>query len=228
MQNEYVVLEGKIFVVELLSYLGSTNYGWCISKLPEEIIVMGTENVSVGGNYNTTLLQRFYFGVVSKEEQDVDISFTLRNWSNLDEIADNFTAKVKIRKSDSEEFASYSEKAAKVIMPYGLMCPDSGVQNSRQDYGLPYGGMNFNPLHVAYGVPCGFNLQNGNTGYASTYMGQEANLKYGYPCSMQTANLKYGYPFGMQEVNLMQDANLKYGYPCMESTNEARIYSVPI
>ncbi|MCM1273254.1 MAG: hypothetical protein NC220_06545 [Clostridium sp.] len=154
MQNEYVVLEGKIFVVELLSYLGSTNYGWCISKLPEEIIVMGTENVSVGGNYNTTLLQRFYFGVVSKEEQNVDISFTLRDWSNLNEVADDFTAKVKICKSDSAEFASYSGKMAKVIMPYGLVCPDNCVQNSCQDYGLPYDNCsNFDCVLTAYGVP---------------------------------------------------------------------------
>lgn len=49
MEKEYVALAGKVFVVELLSNMGSTNYGWCISKLPEQIIVMGTENINVGG-----------------------------------------------------------------------------------------------------------------------------------------------------------------------------------
>ena len=226
MNKEYVVLEGKIFVVELLSYMGSTNYGWCISKLPEQIIVMGTDNVPVGGNYSATVLQRFYFGALSTEEEKADISFTLNNWSNLDDVADEFTANVKIIKSDSEEFASYSENAVKVAMPYGLVRSDIGVQNSCQDYGLPYGKLSgINPSLVAYGVPCGFNLQNCNTAYE----GQGANFKYGYPCDMQAANFKYGYPCDMQE------ANCKYGYPIgtqgatfnCGATNESRMYGVP-
>ncbi len=92
MEKEYVVLEGKIFTVELLSNLGSANYGWCISKLPEQLIVMGTENIPVGGRCNTTLLQRFYFGAVSAEQAETEISFTMNCWSDLSEVADTFTA----------------------------------------------------------------------------------------------------------------------------------------
>ncbi|MDE6026220.1 MAG: hypothetical protein K2G45_12310, partial [Lachnospiraceae bacterium] len=213
MNKEYVVLEGKIFVVELLSYMGSTNYGWCISKLPEQIIVMGTDNVPVGGNYSATVLQRFYFGALSTKEEKADISFTLNNWSNLDDVADEFTANVKIIKSDSEEFAFYSENAVKVAMPYGLVRSDIGVQNSCQDYGLPYGKLSsINPSLVAYGVPCDMQAANYKYGYPCDM--QAANYKYGYPCSVEGANLKYGYPCDMQE------ANFKYGYPCsMQEAN---------
>ncbi len=222
MQKEYVVLEGKIFVVELLSYMGSTNYGWCISKLPQQIIVMATENVPVGGKYSATLLQRFYFGALATEEEKVDISFTLNSWSDLDDVVDNFTANVKIIKSDSEDFASYSENAVKIAMPYGFVRPDDGTQNSCQDYGLPcIGHQDFNHLIVAYGVPLGQDFKNLNMACEPIYMGQNANLKYGYPCGVQDASLKYGYPCGVQDASLkygypcgVQEASLKYGYPC--------------
>ncbi|MCM1397890.1 MAG: hypothetical protein NC225_00245, partial [Clostridium sp.] len=241
MQKEYVALEGKVFVVELLSYMGSANYGWCISKLPEQVLVMGTENVNVGGNYNSTLMQRFYFGALSSGENSVDISFKLTCWSDLQDVKEEFTANVKIYESDSEEFSIHSENMAKVAMPYGLICTDD-TPNSRQDYGLPYDNQDddnqdeepviteygvpfhgkklkssrIHVTHEAYGVPKPIDLLNLDT----TCKTQDANLKYGYPCGVQNANFKYGYPCGVQDANLkygypcgVQDANLKYGYP---------------
>ena len=235
MEKEYVVLEGKVFVVELLSYLGSANYGWCISKLPEQLIVMGTENIHVGGRGSATTLQRFYFGAVSAEPADADISFTMNCWSKLSDVAENFTAKVRIVASNSEEFVSYSENMENIAIPYGYTYANNSMQNSCQDYGLPYDRLDVaekygypcgvQDANLKYGYPCG--MQDANLKYGYPCGVQDANLKYGYPCGMQDANLKYGYPCGMQDTNLkygypcgMQDANLKYGYPCgMQDAN---------
>ncbi|MCM1261881.1 MAG: hypothetical protein NC313_04095 [Butyrivibrio sp.] len=245
MQKEYDVLDGKVFVVELLSNLGSTNYGWCISKLPSQIIVMGAENIPVGGGYVSTSLQRFYFGALStaEKETEVDILFTLNKWSDVNEVGgDTFTANVKIIKSDSEEFASYSENAV----------------NSCQDYGLPYDPSLFNPLLVAYGVtlndplknfvnvkygypcntqvkygyPCGVNDAAFKYGYPCG--ANDAAFKYGYPCGVNDATLKYGYPCGANDAAFKygypcgaNDVAFKYGYPCMDSANGMRMYAAP-
>ena len=198
MNREYVALEGKIFKVELLSHLGSTNYGWCISALPKEVIFMAAENIPVGGR-DTTLLQRFYFGVVASGELNVDINFTMNCWSDLNKVAESFTAKVRIVPSNSSDFVSYSENETNAAIPYGFVL----TADSTMKYGYPCGAEDAN---LKYGYPCGL---------------QDANLKYGYPCGVQDANLKYGYPCGVQ------DANLKYGYPCFEATKDARPYGYP-
>ena len=199
MNREYVALEGKVFTVELLLHIGSSNYGWCISALPKEVILMGTENIHVPGQYNATVLQRFYFGAVTSQEINVEIDFTLNCWSDLTKVAEKFTAIVKIVPSNSSDFVSYSENETKAAIPYGfVMTADNTVK-----YGYPCGVQDAN---LKYGYPCGV---------------QDANLKYGYPCGVQDANLKYGYPCGVQ------DANLKYGYPCFEATKDARPYGYP-
>ncbi|MCI8407756.1 MAG: hypothetical protein HFJ09_00565 [Lachnospiraceae bacterium] len=238
MDKEYVVLEGKIFTVELLSNFGSTNYGWCISSLPEGIIMMGAENIHIGGSRSVTKLQRFYFGVVSSKELQVDINFTMNNWSDLTKVAEYFTAKVRIVPSNSSDFVSYSENVANTAIPYGLVYANENVANTAIPYGLVYTSDNMQDINVKYGYPCG--MQDANLKYGYPCGVQEANLKYGYPCGVQDANLKYGYPCGVQDANLkygypcsmqdtnvkygyacgVQDANLKYGYPCsMQDTN---------
>ena len=216
MNKEYVVLEGKVFAVELLSKFGSTNYGWCISSLPEGIIMMGTENIHIGEGRSITRLQRFYFGVVSSKEIQVDINFTMNCWSDLTKVAEEFTAKVRIVPSNSSDFVSYSENTANTAIPYGLVYTSDNIQDANVKYGYVCGMQDAN---LKYGYPCG--VQDANLKYGYPCSMQDANLKYGYPCSMQDANLKYGYPCGVQDANLkygypcgVQDANLKYGYPC--------------
>ncbi|MCM1047770.1 MAG: hypothetical protein NC433_05020 [Clostridiales bacterium] len=230
MQKEYLVLEGKVFVVELLSNLGSSNYGWCISKLPPQIIVMGAENVRVGGRYTSTSLQRFYLGALSTDEKEADILFTLNKWSDVNEAGkDSFTAKVKIVKSDSEEFASYSENEANIAMPYGLVRSGIDVQNSCQDYGLP---CSVNDAALKYGYPCGVNDAALKYGYPCGV--NDAALKYGYPCGVNDAAFKYGYPCSVNDAAFkygypcsVNDAAFKYGYPCMDNANLTRMYAAP-
>lgn len=229
MDKEYVVLEGKIFTVELLSNFGSTNYGWCISSLPEGIIMMGAENIHIGGSRSVTKLQRFYFGVVSSKELQVDINFTMNNWSDLTKVAEYFTAKVRIVPSNSSDFVSYSENVANTAIPYGLVYTSDNMQDINVKYGYPCGMQDAN---LKYGYPCG--VQDANFKYGYPCGVQEANFKYGYPCGVQDANLKYGYPCSMQDTNVkygyacgVQDANLKYGYPCLEYTKDTRPYGYP-
>lgn len=147
MEREFVALEGKVFKVELLSNLGSSNYGWCISALPKEVIFMGGENIPVGGRGNTTLLQRFYFGVVSSEETNVDIMFTMNSWSDVTKVVESFTAKVSIVPSNSSDFVSYSENETNAAIPYGFVF----TKDSTQLYGYPCGVQD---ASLKYGYPC--------------------------------------------------------------------------
>ena len=229
MDKEYVVLERKVFTVELLSNLGSTNYGWCISSLPEGIIVMGAENIHIGEGRSITRLQRFYFGVVSSKEILVDIKFTMNNCSDLTQVAEEFTAKVRIVPCNSSDFVSYSENIANTAIPYGLVYLSDGMQDANLKYGYP---CNMQDINLKYGYPCG--VQDANLKYGYPCSMQDTNLKYGYPCGVQDANSKYGYSCSMQDTNLkygypcgVQDANLKYGYPCLEYTKDARPYGYP-
>ena len=47
MKNSYTVLEGKFFSVDLISNMCSTDYGWCLTEMPKEIILLGTEVVPI-------------------------------------------------------------------------------------------------------------------------------------------------------------------------------------
>lgn len=211
MEQEFAVLQGKTFTVELQSMFGSTNYGWCVSSMPEGVILVGAENQpAVYGR--APVIQRFYFGAVSGDDPNLEIKFVLTCLTDLTKVENEYTAKVRIIPGDSEEFVSFSENAAKAAIPYGFVYGGDSVVK----YGYPFGAEDTN---LKYGYPCGV---------------QDANLKYGYPCSMENAGVVYGYRCSAEDVNLkygyscgVQDANLKYGYPCMELTKDARPYGYP-
>lgn len=242
MSDLFTVLQGKIFTVELRSMLGSSNYGWCMTSMPEELILMGAENVpaprGIGPN-----LQRFYFGAVSAENCNVEIRFSLTCWSDLNKISQDYEAKVRIIPYDTDEFVSYSENQEDVslaAMPYGYIYSTNqnllygypcGEQEAVMKYGYPCGvreaGMKYGypcaeqEAVMKYGYPCG--VQDTVMKYGYPCAEQELVMKYGYPCAEQEPVMKYGYPCGAQEAVMkygypcgVREASMKYGYPCSE------------
>lgn len=133
-EREYVVSEGKALEVELQSCLGSNGYGWCITEMPKEVVLMGTSNVSAPEIGPAIVNQKFWFGAVSSETINVEIKFALACLFDLSKVATTFTAKVRIIPKDSTDFVSFSENAANAAMPYGYVC---GTQEAALKYGYP-------------------------------------------------------------------------------------------
>ncbi len=233
MSNKLVVLQGKSFYVELQSMLGSTNYGWCLKSMPEELLLTGTQNTHTRPGISP-MMQRFYFSAVSAETTNVEVTFVLACLSNVSDVTDEFKAEIQIVPSNSDEFVSYSENGPAPQVIYGItymgdqetVCGDNAAALK---YGYPCGndtpfirrhscGPENTPFIHAnscntntafkYGYPCGVNDANLKYGYSCG--ANDARLAYGYPCGVNDANLKYGYPCGVN------DATLKYGYPVME------------
>lgn len=219
MSNKLVVLQGKSFYVELQSMLGSTNYGWCLKSMPEELLLTGTQNTHTRPGISP-MMQRFYFSAVSAETTNVEVTFVLACLSNVSDVTD--------------EFVSYSENGPAPEVIYGItymgdqetVCGDNAAVLK---YGYPCGNdtpfirrhscvpENTPFIHAnscntntafKYGYPCSVNDANLKYGYSCG--ANDARLAYGYPCGVKDANLKYGYPCGVN------DATLKYGYPVME------------
>ena len=226
MEQNYLGLQGKTFVVELQSMRGSTGYSWCLSGLPEELVLVGTEHIATGQGI-AAAIERFYFGVVSAQHLNVEINFILAAPWKLAEVADTFTAKVRIVPSDAADFASYDANtpfintpffnggdAANVNYKYGYPCEAANVNYI---YGYPCGAAD---AVLKYGYPCG---AADNTAVKYGYpcgAADNAAVKYGYPCGAADAVMKYGYPCSMA------DAVMKYGYPCSmaDETKDARPY----
>ena len=248
MEQNYVALQGKTFVVELQSMRGSTGYGWCLSTLPEEVILIGTDETPAAPGI-APLIQKFYFGVVSAQQINIEIKFILAAPWKLGEAADTYTAKVRIVPSNSGNFAAYGENvntpffnantpffhantpffnvntpffhdaSANTVHAYGYPC---GAQDTAAfKYGYPCGAQDTAALK--YGYPCGVQ-DTATLKYGYPCGAQDtATLKYGYPCGVQdTAAVKYGYPCGVQDT-----AALKYGYPCGAQDTAALKYGYP-
>lgn len=200
MANEIVVLQGQSFSVELQSMLGSTNYGWTLTKLPQGIALLSTETVPTAAGV-APVLQRFWFGATSATEDKAELEFAIVNLTDMSVSKKNHTVLVNVIPSDSEEFAKFSENSDATIravsspaMPYGLVL---GSAQANLKYGYP---CNVNDVNLKYGYPCGAN--------------DVALMKYGYPNTVGDVALKYGYPCGAQDAASKQDVALKYGYPC--------------
>lgn len=189
MKSNFVALQGKKFIVELQSRLGSTNYGWCVTSIPKEIILMNMETIPVGGG-TASVIQKFCFGVVSSENINVEIDFALTCWSDLTEVSDYFKASVRIVPSNSEEFVSYKQEEANAVIPYGFVYSENEA--------------------MKYGYPCGVQEANLKYGYPCMEASKDAR-PYGYVCGVQDSNLKYGYPC----MEASKDAR-PYGYPYWE------------
>lgn len=204
MNNNYTVLEGKSFTVDLMSNVGSTNYGWCLTSMPKEIILLGTDTIPVepimaGGRS----IQRFYFGAKSSEKTQVTLQFELLSMSELSKVGDTYTLEVQIVPCNSDDYVKYSENAEQAAIPYGYVYDNNPIPAEK--YGYPCGAQDAMAASLKYGYPCG--AQDAMT----------ASLKYGYPCGAQdamTASVKYGYPCSLQTASDVYPLYVKYGYPC--------------
>ncbi len=118
-KNKLVVLQGKVFSVDLVSYLGSTNYGWCLSKLPEGIWLVGYEDTCTGRGYSTTLQQFYFCAVKEPEDEPCVIGFKLACLSNLEEVSQEYSVEVTVVPSNSEKFAqvsAYQDVSVKYVL----------------------------------------------------------------------------------------------------------------
>jgi len=205
MNNHYTALEGKSFSVELLSNIGSTNYGWCLTEMPKEIILIGTEIIPIEPIMSgSRALQRFHFGVKSSENAQVSLQFELVCMSDIKNVSDTYTAEVQIVACNSDEYARYSENEEQEMptLKYGYPCTVAYGYPSVK-YGYPCVSSDQTMPYVAYGYPCAAPDQ------TMPY------VAYGYPCGMSDAMssfVKYGYPCASQDA---MPPFVKYGYPCM-------------
>ena len=229
MANEMVVLQGQSFSIELQSMLGSTNYGWTLTKLPQGIALLSTETAPLAAGV-APAIQRFWFGAVSAMEDKAELEFTLVNLTDMSAAKKTHTVLLNVIPSDSEEFAKFSENTNASIravagpaMPYGLVLgsaeavvkygyPCGANETALMKYGYPCGVSDL-PL-MKYGYPCGVSdLPLMKYGYPcgaqDAALNREAAMIYGFKSSANEAALKYGYPCGANDAVLM-----KYGYPC--------------
>lgn len=223
-----VVLEGKVFTVELQSMLGSTAYGWCLAGLPEGIILENIEIVHTASRMSP-VIQRFYFGVSSAKTAEAELTFVLACTFQPDEIAKEEKISLTIIPHNSDEYVAFnenlrqkeSENAANAVIPYGVQFSREAAQ-AQMPYGMIY---NQNALNggapvlmygveppafprMEYGFPNAEPFRNNNSCMAYGYP-QDTFMKYGYPCGVQDANMKYGYFCKQNEPFIT-----KYGYPC--------------
>ncbi len=221
MKVESLALQGKIFSVDLVSYLGSTNYGWCVSKLPDGIWLAGIMNTPVDNVCSKTLQQFYFVAVNAPETGTCTIQFQLACLSDVTQVSQIYEVEVNVVPSNSEEFTKISENetrlsnididpAAFTLVAYGLPIPSPILPDGATDGRRPT---------VMYGYPCG--VRDGAMNSDGAAVGQLPTEMYGYPCGVQDAAMKYGYPCGAQ------GPLMKYGYPCMNISKDQSPYGVP-
>ena len=222
-EKTIVAYQGKAFSVTLQSMIGSTNYGWCLTTMPEGVVLAGVENVPTTQGIGP-VNQVFYFGAKDvPENPNVVLEFQLLCLSDFSKSSDQVQINVQLvpynnENMDSNSFVQYSENTAiyNAQIPYGFVLNKTAAKSDNA-YGdaplLKYGYPSETPV-LKYGYPCGdttalkYGYPCGDTptlkyGYPC---GEDPTLKYGYPCGVEAA-LKYGYPCN-------NDPSLKYGYPC--------------
>ncbi|MDO4303742.1 MAG: hypothetical protein Q4D94_07485, partial [Bacillota bacterium] len=148
MNKEMVVLQGKMFTIELQSMLGSSPYGWCLSELPKGIVLVGTECVPTAPGV-AAVTQKFHFGVASADEVKAEIVFVMASCLNLTDMKSEYRVNVTSIPSSSEEFVAYSDNsntnelygfvydASKAAIPYGYI-PGLGADKAQMPYGMVY------------------------------------------------------------------------------------------
>ncbi|MDD4417717.1 MAG: hypothetical protein PHH81_02675 [Bacteroides graminisolvens] len=237
MEESISAYEGKSFNVTLQSYLGSTNYGWCLISLPKGIILAGQANEPAfqDGTRNALVNQIFYFIATEATQEKTEIDFGLccltQNPSELnpfkyEEMVTVFVNVIPANKLEGSKFVQYSGNAAMyspgggsdliTALKYGYPCNlESGV-------GLKYGyPCSVDAAAYKYGYPCSQDAAAYKYGYPCAQENAVAD-KYGYPCSQDTTLLKYGYPCAQNDAAL-----LKYGYPCSQDTTPVVKYGYP-
>ena len=239
MAKEMIVLQGKSFSIDLQSMLGSTCWGWCLTRLPQGIALIGMETIPTAAGV-APVIQRFWFGALSAVKDKAEIGFTLINLSDMTSAKQKVDVNVTVIPKDSEDFAKFSENCDDAVDP---------VCNSAMPYGVVLGNRS---VAFKYGYPVEPTVKYGYPGAQDTaqccddscnssdpcdscdpcvtqpvafkYGYPNQNMKYGYP----DVNFKYGYPYGWQDATQCCDdscarsvsfiygypnQNIKYGYP---------------
>lgn len=218
MEQNYVVLQGKLLEVDLESMYGSSAFGWCLSALPKELILLRENIVPIKPGI-APVLHKFYFGVMSAENINVEINFVLAAFHELPYVADTFTAKVRIVPSDAAKFVSDGQFKTDSTPSFRSGNEQSynrmDMANDSRPYGYPYVSLD-TPFFPAKKKKKTKNKRKHSSdvtnnvrayGYPCMASDETDGRLYGYPCGVQDAALKYGYSCGVQ------DAVLKYGYP---------------
>ena len=148
MAKEMIVLQGKSFSIDLQSMLGSTCWGWCLTRLPQGIALIGMETIPTAAGV-APVIQRFWFGALSAVKDKAEIGFTLINLSDMTSAKQKVDVNVTVIPKDSEDFAKFSENCDDAVdpvcnsaMPYGVVLGNrSGnrgkcAQNCRLNYEL--------------------------------------------------------------------------------------------
>ena len=217
-ETSYTALQGKVCVVTLKGTAG-TNYQWCLTSMPKELALFGTDSVpETVGMFGGTYQEHFYFLVKGGKEITVSLKFELICISDPTEVAKTTTVKIRIIPADSSDFASLDTVAqvqnvdTDAWVTYGYVCD---MQDNQQivEYGYSCGVQDSVPI-LKYGYPCGVqdSVPALKYGYPCGVQDSVPTLKYGYPCGMRDSlpMLKYGYLCGRQDLQ----PTPKYGYPC--------------
>ena len=171
MAKEMIVLQGKSFSIDLQSMLGSTCWGWCLTRLPQGIALIGMETIPTAAGV-APVIQRFWFGALSAVKDKAEIGFTLINLSDMTSAKQKVDVNVTVIPKDSEDFAKFSENCDDAVDP---------VCNSAMPYGVVLGNRS---VAFKYGYP----NQNMKYGYP------DINLKYGFPRGDAKPVVAYGFP----------------------------------
>ena len=232
-ETSYTALQGKVCVVTLKGTTG-TNYRWCLTSMPKELALFGTDlEADRSGVCGGTYQEHFYFLVKGSEEANVELNFEMTCISEPTEVTKTCTVKIRIIPADSSDFAPLDTVAQvgnvdadaltkygyvfgpqddQRLLKYGFVCDMQDNQNMMKPYGYPFAQDNQNIAKI-YSFPMTQDSQQMlKYGYPCGVQDSQQMLKYGYPCGVQDSQqmLKYGYPCGVQDSQQM----LKYGYPC--------------
>lgn len=91
-------LKGRSLSVTLNSSLGSTPLGWCLTEMPDEVMLYYTENTMTAPMSTD---QSFHFIIKNTaEKKEVELKFKLVNFTNAEEV-EEVVVPVEISDSDS-------------------------------------------------------------------------------------------------------------------------------
>ena len=144
MAKEMIVLQGKSFSIDLQSMLGSTCWGWCLTRLPQGIALIGMETIPTAAGV-APVIQRFWFGALSAVKDKAEIGFTLINLSDMTSAKQKVDVNVTVIPKDSEDFAKFSENCDDAVDPVGPTWEECKVYSSAKARIAHGGSYNFWP-----------------------------------------------------------------------------------
>lgn len=147
-----VITQGEVFSIELQSMVASTGFGWCLSGLPEGIVLVGTDCAPAAVGIGPAIQKFCFWNASAPEETEVKIDFILVNLIKMEETAQKHSVSVKIKKRSPEEPSNEDEACGNSILPQNGIDPALLI---RQMYGVQFNPLNTGcpPMIMAYGYP---------------------------------------------------------------------------